>query len=261
MTFATFLTLATFATAQTESSALIVSDIFKDDLQWRAIEACPRIRDIRTTGGTGSSVVVAIKDNAIWALTVNHVVSGAVRIDAEFFVRASYPAAEHTLHDVQVMERSATADLALLRIPFAKKTMPPLSAEHLALVGIGGVAPVERMVPPPALPLAKPGQRPKKFPFDALAVGCDEGFSARCLLDKVEAKRFIRRTNGNAIFWETYLMSRHGRSGGALLDAQGHVIGLCAGNQNYKGYYVHTDEIHAWLKSAGYEWLWRDDKR
>ena len=93
-----------------------------------------------------------------------------------------------------------------------------------------------------------------------LAVGCDDGGSSRCTDDTAIARTMLRRReNKVAFFWETSAKSLRGRSGGPLLDNEGLVIGICSGTQGERGYYTHIDEIHAWLKPLGYEWLWKAD--
>lgn len=230
----TALLLAGSMLMQGPASPLIQSELFTSEAQWAAIEASPRVEVHVADGGKGSSVLIGLKDQHVYALTANHVLRNNARITIDLFERNSYPASERTLHGVKVVGQSATADIALLKIPI------PADAK-----------------PPPVLRLIAPGQRPNRFPFDALSVGCNDGFSARCQADTLIARAFIRRPEGNAFFWKSFQMSRSGRSGGPLIDSQNRVIGICVANQGGYGYFAHSDEIHAWLKQLEYDWLWR----
>lgn len=219
-------------TAQAEASPTVESKVFHMDSQWRAIEASPRIVDRTREGGTGSSVIVGVKDGFAYALTAAHVVRDSSKLDAEFFLR-DRSGSSHTVTGVLVLAKNPAADLALLQIPLGPATPKP-----------------------PVLKLAEPGNRPKHYPVPVLSVGCDDGFSARCHEDQLLAKRFVRRPEKRvAFFWETRNASVHGRSGGPLLDQDLKVIGICAANRNDRGYFGHIDEIHAWLKKE-YSWLW-----
>jgi S1-C subfamily serine protease len=236
MSIPTLLLLAAAALAQPEGSPIVKSEMFTADMQWKAIEASPRVRVSVATGGTGSAVNVGIKDRFLYALTALHVVQENRNISIELFSRAKTGTFQ-TLKDVSVIAKSAAADLALLKVPLD-----------------------ENEEDPPTLRLTAPGKRPKVFPFAALTVGCDNGFSANCLENLVLARRLIRRPESEAaLFWEAQQPSRLGRSGGPLIDKEGLVIGICAANQSGAGYFAYTDEIHAWLKSErGYDWLWQE---
>jgi len=217
-------------------SPLAKSKQFADSMQWAAIEACPKLTVRSTDSATGSAVALAVKDGFVWLLTAGHVVRPGAATDVDFCRRASYPARDLTLNEALVVAKDPISDLALMKVPLREEDRVP-----------------------PCLKLVLPGQRSKAFPFPALAVGCDEGGSARCTADEVIARTLVRRGKGEmAFFWETATESKPGRSGGALLDKQGRVIGICSARQNEHGFYTHSDEIHAWLKPLGYDWLWKD---
>jgi hypothetical protein len=44
-----------------------------------------------------------------------------------------------------------------------------------------------------------------------------------------------------------------------LLDSNGRVIGLASGHDAAAGYYVHSDEIHRFLKRNALGWLCEKD--
>ena len=182
-------------------------------------------------------MIVAIKDGHAWALSAAHVVHNGAAFEAEMFLRTSYPAPNYTLGGVKIVAQNATADLVLMKIPLDEQKAPP----------------------PPVLKLAQPGVRPKKFPFPALSIGCDDGFSTRCYDVNIQGKHFRPESSKAAFFWESKETSGHGRSGGPLLDKSGNVIGICAANMDGMGYFAYCDEIHAWLKSSGNEWIWKDE--
>jgi len=111
---------------------------------------------------------------------------------------------------------------------------------------------------PTPLQLAKPGQRPKRFPFDAMSIGCSEGRLPSANNESIQAKRLGTKSEHElAYFWETKLAPKQGRSGGPLLNTQGEVIGLCAASKDNVGYYAHLDEIQVALQVAGFNWLWK----
>jgi S1-C subfamily serine protease len=213
---------------------LVASADFPPDAQWKAVAACPRI--VTTTGqyGTSTGVVVGVKDGQAYILTAAHTVAevGAGR-EALFYPPATYPKPTPPLKPVVVAHRLPAADVAVLTVRIPPDTTVP------------------------TLKLIAPGRRPKAFPFPVLAVGCSGGDAPTCRTDIVRGKRFVRRPEaGDAFFWETDVPPVPGRSGGPLLDADGKVIGLCAANMGSRGYYTHTDELHAGLKRHGLAWLW-----
>jgi hypothetical protein len=241
MNLAALLITSLLTPTQSDFTPLVKSKTFSDESQWKATEACLKLT--LRTGQTGSAVVVAVRDQAAWAFSAAHVVTDAFGLEAEFFRKAFYPAKEMARKNIQIVARNEDIDLVLIKIPL-------------------DVAATE----PAALRLIAPGQRPKKFPVAVLAVGCDDGFSPKCFDCQLLAKRLKpQKANTPAFFWEATNAPREGRSGGGLIDEKGDLIGICAANQDGLGYYTHTDEIHAWLKTdtatKELKWLWEDAKR
>ncbi len=201
------------------------------DAQWAAIEACPRIVNQAGERSTGTGVVVAVRDGFAYILTAHHVAGDPEEREVQFFTRKSYPVPARKLRGVQVLAKYPDTDAAVLKL------------------AVGDDAPA-------VLPLAGIGQRPKRFPFDSVSVGCSNGKLPTCRGEQVVGKKFVRRQGDNvAFFWELADPPLPGRSGGPLIDAQGRVIGLCAASRDRRGYYAHLDEILAGLKRDELGWL------
>ena len=205
------------------------------DVKDRARKACVRITDAAGTQ-SGSGVVVAHRDGFLYVLTASHVVAGAkdLRVVTYSADDRSKPGA--ALTDVDVLVQAADADFALIRVPAGAN-------------------------PPKPLRLLPPGSKLPTGAFAATTVGGDLAGVPECLPDRVLGKKLLRRPEGGTVFvWEAEAKPAKGRSGGALLDDQGRVIGVCVGTQDGKGYYSHLDEIHAALKPRKFDWLWQTAK-
>jgi hypothetical protein len=199
------------------------------EAQWAAVLACPKVSVPNQASGTG--IVIGWKDGFGYLLTASHVVPFD-GVEIAFTTREEYPKAVWYGDHPVVLARWHDPDLALIRF---------------------GV-PKDRTVVP--LPLAGPGQRPKSFPFPAWTVGVGSAEASRVRVDRVEAKQAVRPPDrGLAFYWQTNVPPEVGRSGGAILDDRGWVIGLCAAIRGGHGYYVHLDEILAALKRDGHGWL------
>lgn len=229
---APILSLVAVASSELLNPALAPGAVLSAEAQWRAISATPRVV-VGNKKFFGTAVVVGHRDGFAYLLTAAHVVDGVENLEFHFFTRASGHEPARKLKGGEVVLRSEKPDFALVR----------LKVEGARL---------------PELPLAGPGQRPKRFPFAAVSVGCPFGGRPQAKMEEITAKLLKRfGETPEAFFWRTDDRPDKGRSGGPLLDANGRVIGLCAATQDEKGYFTHLDEILAGLKKAGYDWLWQ----
>ena len=200
--------------------------------QWEAIAASPRLVGKSKLRTSATAVVIAQKDEYAYALTAYHALADSGERECQFFTPQSYPEPSRTEKADMIAAYSKSADFALLKILAGK-------------------------MPVPQVALALPGERPKRFPFDAVSIGCTYGSPPTALAEKIGDKRFARKNDfEKAFFWETAKCPEPGRSGGPLFSADGKVIGLCAAAKDGKGYYCHLDEILAVLKAEGYAWIW-----
>jgi hypothetical protein len=96
---------------------------------------------------------------------------------------------------------------------------------------------------------------PERSGFGTLAVGCSDGAAPTGLIDKTVGNKRIRREGkqGTARFWEVNREYKEGRSGGPLLDAHGHLLGMLSGTSNGRSYFCHVEEIRAFLQKEGLE--------
>jgi S1-C subfamily serine protease len=61
----------------------------------------------------------------------------------------------------------------------------------------------------------------------------------------------VRKNDKTFRFWKSASAAEPGRSGGALVDRDGKLLGICSGSHRDFGYFVHAAEIHDLLKQAG----------
>ena len=230
---APILTLLAVAAPEVVNPAVARGAVLSAEAQWNAIAACPLVV-IDDQASFGTAVVVGHKDGFAYLLTAAHVIEGTRDREFRFFTRDSYPRPARTVKGGNVLLRSQKPDFALVQVKVGDDRLPELK-------------------------LAGPGQRPKRFPFEAVSVGCPFGGWPQARAETVSAK-LLKRPNDvpEAFFWQTAAPPEKGRSGGPLLDAQGRVIGVCAATQDDRGYFTHLDEILAGLKRAKHEWLWAD---
>jgi S1-C subfamily serine protease len=199
------------------------------DDQWQAILASPRVS---VPGGpTATGVVIGVKDGFGYLLTASHA-APFDQVAVAFTDRERYPRHVWFAKTAEVVGRWPDPDVALVRFP--------LENHSIAVVT-----------------LAPPGERPKSFPVEVFSVGISGNDQAATVLrNTLLSKEFVRRDGkGPAFFWKTQHPSQSGRSGGALVDARGRLIGLASANRGPHGYYAHLDEIQAALKRDGFGWL------
>jgi len=210
------------------------SDAISHNAQVRALAATVRVHD---KGGTGTGTIVGKQGRSVYILTAYHCIEDH-GVQVELFTAESYPNPILCLSsDITVVARSKAHDLALLRVITNERLPPPIS-----------------ICPPSLAPQGK---------FDVITVGCSGGGAPRVWLAKTLGT--TRATNLQGDPWLIDMDSVPGRSGGALIDDRGLLIGVCCrrvpdGSGGCRGVYSGPNEIHALCDEAGLPWLYRDTR-
>ncbi|MCE9533225.1 MAG: serine protease [Planctomycetes bacterium] len=186
----------------------------------------------KDTGSVGSGIIVGKKDGFYYALTANHVVRQSKTIECFSRSLGSTPRT-HAFSDLEVLWGDPEPDLACVRFPVMGVDIDPLAISAIS----------------PEL---------KRFPKAVFSVGWHESEAPTVAADESLARKLLRnKEGGTAFFWQTRIPPIEGRSGGALIDQKGRLIGICSGSQEGKGYYTHLDEIHYGLRrNSSSKWLW-----
>ena len=202
------------------------------EVQWTAISACARSGlGLGTGDAAATAVCIGERDGFAYLLTSAHAAPKGVARDFEFFSKGKYPNSIRSHNRGNQIVRTEDSDIVLLKLPIGSQ-------------------------PVPTLKLAGPGERPKKFPFAALSVGCPDASAPMCREEKVLDKKLVRRPGGGmAFFWQVAVPPVGGMSGGPLLDDKGRVIGICSATQGGVGYFTHLDEILFAIKQSDHAWL------
>lgn len=186
---------------------------------------------------SGSGVIVAVKGQSVYLLTANHLLASPETATVQLFSAKSYPREEVTVKGAEVVAENKDADLALVK--FAVR---------------GAV--------PNVLPICPPELAPNENTFAVLTIGCSAEGAPTSVIDQVAAKKRIRKpdTKAAAWAWQTGGKPAEGRSGGAMIDKRGNLLGVCSGASDGKGYFCHIEEIHAFLKRNGFQSLFEKEK-
>jgi serine protease Do len=208
------------------SGQVVESKDFAKDLQLNAAYATVRF----DVGGSGT--IVKRQGPLVYVLTANHVVANVDAVQVVTFSKDSYPKSAAVYSGGKVIARGKDEDVAVIRFQ-TRDDMPGM------------------------LPLCMPGAVPAGDALPVLSVGCVTGEPPTCVAGATAAKKLVRRPGVKeaVFFWEVNKEQEKGRSGGALVDQQGRVIGIASGRSGGKGYYCHTSEIHKVLKNNGLRWL------
>lgn len=206
---------------------------FPRDAQLRALAATARVRDpaARTTG---SAAFVGRSGPHLYLLTAAHVARGPGPVEVAAFTPASHPRPAAT-YKAAVIARDPDLDLAVLRI-------------------------ATRDDPPAMLRLCPPADAPTGRDWDALATGCATGDFPVLTRLTVAGPVTLKKPGVSApvLHWQTPRPPTPSRSGEPLADRAGRLLGIASGRGDDKGYYVHPEEIAAFLRRHGLPFLLPD---
>jgi S1-C subfamily serine protease len=185
----------------------------------------------------GSGVMIHRDEAGVFILTAGHVVGDRDRVTVMVFASPANGTRDRVYRSAIVVARAKLEDLALVRV---------LTRDKL----------------PPPLPVCPPGSVPRNRSVHVAVVGCDQG-EPTVYLDEVK-ERDVVRTGKNVLsmrFWEAQVAPKPGRSGGPIIDSEKRLLGICSGSYDKKGYYVHVDEIHRFLKNSSLEALFEKPRK
>lgn len=198
--------------------------------QRKAVTAAVRVAN-PAQRKVGSGVIVGRTGAFVYVLTAAHVVADNRGLEISTYSEADYPRASAVYRDAKVLAASTDrADLAVLKFTAEDKSL-----------GMQPLCPAE--------------SKPKTEQFPCLVVGCLKGEPPTLQVDRVAGTKKAKDASGEVVFWECPRASPQGRSGGALINARGHVVGVCSGVSGGNSYFTHIDEIHRFLRKNALQWL------
>jgi S1-C subfamily serine protease len=210
-----------------------VSGGFSKELQMKCRESALLVRcPIDKSDGTG--VVIGRVKSTYYALTAYHVVRNVKLIELDWYSQKTWPQPRLSRLSATLECFDETADLALLKFEVPQGIMIPVS--HLAKID---------------------DLDPRKERIAVFSIGCDAGGLPSIREDWTSGKKLLllKENTPRAFFWETENRTIPGRSGGALYNRDGSIIGICSATQSDLSYYVHIDEICAFCKKKKFDWL------
>jgi hypothetical protein len=202
----------------------VESPDFPREQQEKAYRATLRLRTPGNDLGTAVRVAWFKDTKKAFYVTAAHVVGNEESVDLEWFDPKNGDVAG-TVEGAKVIKTWPEVDLALML----------------------AIEPVE----PSVIPICPAAKAPAKAPFAVLSLGCQLG-SPDIWLDQVQAEVKVNRAGlrPNMLCWQVGKESIIGRSGGPLVERNGHLVGICSGIAKGKTYYIHVKELEECLKKA-----------
>lgn len=213
----------------------IDAKVFPKELQTRSLAATVRIVNV-SQKLQGSGTIIQQSKGDIYILTARHLLERAEDVEVHTFTGDTPPSPKKVYRTARVLARAKGGhDLAILR----------LRTEDAA----------------PGILRIAPDSKDQITGGAVLSLGCSDGEAPTCRADKVEKKMVRREGEAEEIaMWEGGNASSRGRSGGALVDKGGCLIGVVSGVNKDKAYYCHIDDIRAFLRANGLKWLYEEEK-
>lgn len=210
---------------------LEASDAISPDAQVKALAATVRLHAAGRCCGTGT--IVGKRGSTVYVLTAEHCLLSR-NLEVELFTASSYPEPASRFPGVTVVASSKRHDLALLKF----ETSLPI---------------------PDPIPICPPSLAPEGK-FDVMTIGCSGARAPTILLAKTRGTTWATDVQGGP--WVINVDSVPGRSGGAMLDARGLLVGVCCRRLandygGYDGVYTGLSEIYALSDEAGLPWLYQ----
>lgn len=211
-----------------ESSKDVPIPIVGNELQRKAITSTvrlivePEVGKRQDDTGFGSGAIVGKdEEGSVYILTVWHAAKHGIRC-IDFFGTDSKPVA--TCTELEIVGNSPKRDLALLKA----QVDSDVSFSTVDLV---------------------PGTKTR--PAYGYSVGCSSGRRPNVLGERIVDDKVVgfEGSETRARSWITDLPQEGGRSGGALLDPDGRLLGI-ASKATVKGYYIHAEEIRQFLSET-----------
>ena len=216
------------------------TSLFAPQMQIAASLATVRI--VNPQGGaTGSGVLFARRGPFVYVLTAAHLVGPSGTVSVQTFSEESYPTPDHTYAWSTVVASSPSSDVAVLRFSAQGSVPTPLKIHSAKKFVEGKFVEGQNLI--------------------CLTIGCNQSDSPpTCALNEVTTSMRVRKnaSEDTSLVWETSNESIEGRSGGALIDQSGLVLGIASGNNAGKGYFSHIEEIHRLLEAHGLNSLVED---